>query len=159
MTHGIHVHTHTHTHIQTCRQISTHAHTVDFALVMASSAHMPHLCLWKIMYVCSWLFITLVASLLYRGHAASREVFPCRPQSVKLNVSLYYSDTLVVLANSSHCDSAFQSYSVSIDIRRGKGMDKAWPIVCTGGGEGWEGPMAMVWATAYLSHRYCGHTV
>ena len=47
------------------------------------------------------------------GLAVPKELFPCKPQAVKFNVSLRSSDTLVVLANSSYCKSPFQPFSVS----------------------------------------------
>ena len=84
----------------------------------ASSAYMPRPLLpggssGRFTMCCFLLLMTLAVSLLSIGHTASRELFPCQPQSIKFNVSLYYSDTLVVLANSSFCGSAFQPYSVS----------------------------------------------
>lgn len=59
------------------------------------------------------LFSMLVASQLGRGLAVSRELLLCK-QTAKFNVSLRYSDTLIVQANSSYCNSAntLNSYNV-----------------------------------------------
>ena len=66
-------------------------------------------------WVTCWILcVAIVADQADRGLASSRLLTPCVPQTTHFNVSLLYSDTLVVLADSSQCSSPFQPYSVKL---------------------------------------------
>ena len=62
------------------------------------------------------LCVAIFANQADHGLAASRLLLPCVNQTAKFNVSLHYSDTVVVLANSNRCSSPFQPYSVRYAI-------------------------------------------